>query len=443
MPLRDIAVTGIIFGLLPAVLVYPWLGVLLWTWIGLMSPHRLGWDFASNFQFAQLVAIAIFIGILFSKEPKRIPLQGATIALIIFDLWMIVTTLFATNPDGAWDQFEKVAKIQIGIFLTLLLMQSRQRIMWLIVVATGSIAFFGIKGGIFVLRGEPGMVLGPPGGFIEGNTTIAVAMAMVVPLIFYLTHQTKRIWLRWGLYLAAALCFVAIIGTYSRGGLLALLGMGAFLWWKSRKKLLLTVVIFPFVLFAAALMPTAWYDKMGTIKTYERDGSAMGRLQVWQFTLNLAKDRPIVGGGFETFTQEAFSKWAPDIGKARDAHSIWFGVLGHHGFPGLGLFLLVWICTWMEARAVIRNAGTHPDLAWARDLAAMIQVSLVGYWVGGSFLSLSYYDFPYILLAVLVLTRREVLKEVRAERPHAPDSPIARTGTTHAHVRAVGRVSRL
>lgn len=440
MPIRDIVLTAFILGLLPAVLMRPWIGILLWTWIGLMNPHKLTWGFAFNLQFALIVAVVTLTGVLLSKEPKRIPLQGATIVLLIFTLWMVITTFFATNPQGAWPQLEKVVKIQIGIFLTLLLMQSKQRIVWLVWIAALSIAFFGVKGGIYTLRGGgAGMVLGPPGGFIQGNTEVALAIAMVVPLVFYLAHHTERQWVRWGLYAAVALCFVAIIGTYSRGGLLALLAMGAFLWWKGRKKLLLVMVIFPLVLFAATLMPAQWYAKMGTIQTYQEDTSATGRLEAWEFALNVAKDRPLVGGGFETFTREAYSRWAPHAAHPKDAHSIWFEVLGEHGIVGLGLFVLVWIFTWKTAREIIRISRTRPDLAWARDLAAMIQVSLVGYCVGGTFLGLAYFDLPYILLALVVLTQREVLKAVQADPQPTPASSFAPSAQTPADVGAGAR----
>jgi putative inorganic carbon (HCO3(-)) transporter len=443
MPIRDIALTLFVLGLLPLVLMRPWIGILLWTWLGLMNPHKLTWGFAFNFQFPLIVVLTTMIGVLFSKEPKRIPLQGATVALILMDCWFVVTTLFATNSVEAWGQLDKVAKIQIGIFLTLMLMQSKQRIMWLVWVTALSIAFFGVKGGLYTLRGGGvGMVLGPPGGFIQGNTEVSLAITIVTPLLFYLAHRAEHRWLRWALYGSVALCFVAVIGSYSRGGLLALLGMGTFLWWKSRKKALLTLVIIPFVLFTATLMPAQWYEKMGTISTYEQDASAQGRFDSWGFALNLAKDRPLVGGGFETFTPSAFQRWAPHVVKPKDAHSIWFEVLGEHGFMGLGLFMLVWLFTWRTARDIIRLTGPRPELAWARDLAAMIQVGLIGYWVGGTFLGLAYFDLPYVLLALLVLTQREVLKEMRLEplpsmaKDFASNSGASGVG---AGARAVGR----
>ena len=83
-------------------------------------------------------------------------------------LWMNVTTLFALYPDQAWTQWDKVMKIQLMIFVTMLVMQTRQRIQWMVWVTVASLAFYGVKGGLYTLRGGGmGMVIGPPGGFIR------------------------------------------------------------------------------------------------------------------------------------------------------------------------------------------------------------------------------------------------------------------------------------
>ena len=50
--LRSLLVAGIIFALLPYCFFRPWIGILLWTWISYMSPHRLAYGFAYDFPFA-------------------------------------------------------------------------------------------------------------------------------------------------------------------------------------------------------------------------------------------------------------------------------------------------------------------------------------------------------------------------------------------------------
>jgi probable O-glycosylation ligase (exosortase A-associated) len=258
------------------------------------------------------------------------------------------------------------------------------------------------------------MVLGPDGSFIEGNTEIALALTMVVPLLRWLQLNTENKWLRWGLIVSMLLCAVAIIGSYSRGGFLAITAMGAFLWLKSPKKLVSGVLIAVFAPAVLAFMPDKWWDKMSTIQTYDEDNSAMGRINAWYFARNLAWDRPFVGGGFEAFSPESFLIWAPNPTHFQDAHSIWFEILGEHGYVGLMLYMLLWLLSWRTATKIARAAKGRPELTWASTLARMIQVSFIGYWVGGSFLGLAYWDFPYLLMVILVLTQTVVKREVAA-----------------------------
>lgn len=423
--MRDIFVTAIIFGILPFVFKRPWLGVLLWTWIGMMSPHRLTWGFAYSMQFAAIVGVVTLISLLISKEPKRFPLTPVTGTLILLVLWMNVTYLFAINTtDYPYMQWDKVMKIQLFLVVTMLVMNTAQRINWLVWVATLSIAFYGIKGGIFTLTSGGGsMVLGPSGSFIEGNTEISLAITMSIPLMRYLQLRTEKRWLRWGLGAGMGSCAIAVLGSYSRGGLLAVAAMGGFLWLKSRNKMAIGLVMILLIPLFLGFMPDKWYQKMHTIGTYEQDSSAMGRINAWHMAINLTKDRPLTGGGFGAFTDEAFLRWAPNPTDVHDAHSIWFQMLGEQGYVGLFLFLLFWILSWRLASGIIKSCRRRDELRWAADLAAMIQVSIIGYWTGGSFLGLGYWDMPYVLVVILVMTRQFIDREAaRVAEPQGAGS---------------------
>jgi len=424
---RDIALTVFIFGVLPFVLARPHVGILLWTWIGLMNPHKMTWGFAFHFPFAQIVGLVTILAIVLSKEPKRLPLKAPVVALSAFVGWMIVTTvLFSLYPDEAYTKLWAVLKIQFFIFLTLMVMQTRDRIQALVLVATLSIAFFGIKGGIYTIaRGGGGQVLGPDGGFIAGNTEIALALAVTLPLMRWLQLQTDRVWLRRAATVSMILIAISILGSQSRGGFLALAAMALFLLFKSRQKV---VVAFVVAIVGAGLlmfMPTAWHERIGTIENYQEDRSAMGRIGAWTFATNLALARPIGGGGFETFQRDLYERYGPPEASILDSHSIWFQVLAEHGFVGLGLFLLVWLTAWRTGSRIIRLSRDRADLTWARDLAAMTQTALIAYFVGGSFLGLAYWDYPYILVVMLVATRVAVerhLKDIEVEQVRASAS---------------------
>jgi putative inorganic carbon (HCO3(-)) transporter len=191
--------------------------------------------------------------------------------------------------------------------------------------------------------------------------------------------------------------------------------MVAFLWWRSRSRLVSGLVLAMLIPVAIGFMPEQWGERMRTIQSYEEDTSAMGRINAWMMAFNLANDRPVVGGGFEIYDKGVFGRYAPDPEDVHAAHSIYFQMLGEHGYVGLALFLLLWMLVWRDASWIIKHCRSRTELRWARDLALMIQVSLVGYAVGGAFLSLAYFEVPYYFLAAVVLTRVLVEKEIKTE----------------------------
>ena len=404
--MRDLLVTAIVFGVLPFVFRRPWIGILLWCWLGYMNPHRQTWGFAYDFPFAFITAIVTITAFVLSREKKEMVWTRETILLLVFIGWMFVTTFFAFYPDLAWIQWDKVWKIQLMVFLTAMIIKERQHLHWMIWVIALSLGYYGVKGGIFtIVHGGQFRVQGPAGTFFGGNNEMALVLAMLIPLIRYLHLQATQQWVRLGLAGAMVLSGVAAIGSQSRGGLLAMAAMGVFLWFKSRHKFVMAIYMVIAVAIMASVMPQSWYDRMETIKTYQADESALGRINAWHTAFNVAKDR-VTGGGFDMFHAPTFRQYAPEAWRVHDVHSIYFEVMGEHGFIGLGMFLLLAVFTWLRANQVVRECKHDPERKWAADLAAMIQVSLVGYGAGGAFLGLAYFDLTYHLMIVLILAAK-------------------------------------
>jgi probable O-glycosylation ligase (exosortase A-associated) len=275
-----------------------------------------------------------------------------------------------------------------------------------------SLAVFGAKGGLFTLAtGGSYRVLGPSGSYIAENNSLALAFVMAAPIMWYLRLQAQKRWLRHGLEGLTALTMVAAAGSYSRGALLAGAVMMGFLWLKSRNKVstgLVLLMMIPLVLLA---MPEQWHERMSSIGEYKTDGSALGRINAWYFAVEVAKNHAL-GGGFMVFNPAMFRVYAPDPTDFHAAHSIYFQVLGEHGYIGLAIFVGLLASTWHMAYRLIKKTRIHPELKWAADFAAMSQVSLIGYMVGGAFLSLAYYDYFYYVMAALVATQRIVNRQL-------------------------------
>jgi probable O-glycosylation ligase (exosortase A-associated) len=160
-------------------------------------------------------------------------------------------------------------------------------------------------------------------------------------------------------------------------------------------------------------MPEEWTSRMGTIGTYEQDASALGRLNTWRMAFNLANDRPLVGGGFEPYAPRTFAMYAPDATDIHSAHSVYFQMLGEHGYVGLALFLFLCVATWMTARRIIKVSGNHPDYAREANLARAIQVSLIGFGTAGAFVNIAYWDFVYYEIVILMATSCRLVQPVQ------------------------------
>jgi probable O-glycosylation ligase (exosortase A-associated) len=407
--MRDIILVVIVGGMLPFALVRPYVGVLMWAWLGMMNPHRLTWGFAYDLPFAAIVAGVTLIGMLFSQDRKSVPLTGMTVVWFLFVLWLNVTTLFALDPEAAYPEWSRAMKIQLFSFLTVMLIRTRTRFNALLAVIALSLAFYGVKGGIFsILTGGRYRVWGPEGSFIDGNNAIGLALVMILPLLWYLMREAKKQYLRWALLGSMGLSSLAVVTTQSRGAFLAIAAMAAMLWWKGKEKVRLTIglaILAPLIL---AFMPQAWWERMETIETYQQDTSALGRINAWWFAFHLSLDHPIVGGGFGAFEPELFLKYAPNPLDFHDAHSIYFEILGEQGYVGLLLFVTLGVLAVQTGRRIERQVASLSDLQWAGRAAAMLQVGLVGYAVGGAFLGLAYFDLLYYLYAALVILRNLV-----------------------------------
>jgi probable O-glycosylation ligase (exosortase A-associated) len=433
--IRDILVTLIVLAVIPKALQHPSVGVLLWTWISVMNPHKLAWGFAVNMPFAAVAAGVTLISLFVTRDKIVLPRDGVAIALIAFVAFTALTTLNAIDRADSLTQLNKVFKIQLMTLVAMAVLNDRRNLHAFVWINVLSLGFYGIKGGLFTLRsGGTERVWGPPGGFIEGNNELALALVIAIPLMYYLRLVSTNRWVRRGLLAAMFLSAVSALGTHSRGALLAIVAMAAVLWWRSPRRSLTLVPILVAGIAILAFMPQNWILRMETIQNYQHDGSALGRINAWWTMLHLANDR-LLGGGFSIYSAPVFAAYSPDPNNIRAAHSIYFQVLGEHGWIGFSLFLLVWFLGWRLANRIRRRTKREEgDLRYLGLLAGMCQVSLVGYAVGGAFLSLAYFDLPYNILVILVVANRILAGATSTDAVVARRGPPGRLGPRGARV---------
>lgn len=415
--MRDLLLGSLILWIVLMAFRKPWIGILGWTWVGLMNPHQLTWRL-SDAPVAMAIAVSTLLGLLISADRKNFFWDRENGLFLLLTIWMGVTTAFAIQFQPSLFLAERVMKINLMLMVALVLLYSKRHILLLAWVLVLSMAWYGVKGGIFTIAtGGNYRVWGPSNTYIEGNNELAVALVVTIPLMRFLQTTVSSVWGKRALTFSMLCMAAAAIGSHSRGALLAISAMAVVMWWRSDRKVLGIVGMVVVLMALLPLMPEHWWSRMETIKTYEEDASALGRLNAWATAFEIAKAR-ITGGGFVTWNTAAYVMFSPNPTLVYGPHSIYFQMMGEHGFIGLFLYLLMWVLTFFKLGRIRKKAALQPETQWLVQLGAMGQVSLVGFAVGGAFLGLANWDLPYNVLVLAVIAWRWMdRKEWLTEKP--------------------------
>jgi len=434
--LRDILLYGLIFVSLPFCFFSPFFGGLVWTWISFMNPHRLAWGYAKYFlEPAMLVGGTTLLGFAVSKESKRLPNNFGTYALITLWALMSISTLTAYNHVPAFQAWEDRTKMLLMAFVIIALTNTRERLRTLFLVTALSLGFYGVKGGIFAIStGGHYHVMGPVRSFIEDNNAMALALNMTLPMLIYLSRDVEQRRLRLLLRATFVLSIFAIVSTQSRGGLLGLIAVATLLFLKSGRKVTAAALVVGGTVAMLAFVPDTWTQRMGTIETYNQEGSAVSRINAWKLAWRLALARPAFGWGPQAMEDKSlYDLYYPDSPTRHDVHSSYFQLLSESGFPIFFVWIALMLWTFVSLQGLSRRVRGSPDLRWMAVYADMLQVSLAAYAVSGMFLEMAYFDLVYHILggaivlnamaAQLVPARSPVLRRPVVARPAAARIP--------------------
>ena len=423
------------FGLLPAVVLSPFAGVLVYKWMEYLTPGDVYFVTLLPDKLSFAVA-ALTVVMWLVREKKSLPRGPLVFGLLIaFFLWTNFTMLFALVPDAGAFKWERTAKVIGFSILTAQMMSSRPRIEAFIWVQVICIAFSAIPGALKTIYwGGGGMtVVGVQGSFIDDRVAYAVVLPMIMPLTLFLAQQTtllpKSRWLTFAMRGIFACCLVALVGTFARTALFsggaALTSLVA----KARNRIWTLVVAAALVFLVFQLAPDSWFQRMDTTVEYQNDPSVVGRLDAWEWSWNIALQHPLTGGGFGVFTLNKPPVNEPGGAGYLEAHNVFFEVLAEHGFIGLALFCGLIAATYRSCGAVRRMAAGQDELLWARDLAAMLQISLLAFVAGGMFISVATSPFLYDLVPIAVGLRSAVARQrTRSSASHVPP-PIAQAAS--------------
>lgn len=456
--MRDLFLLSLLPLMLYAMAQRPFIAVGMWVWTALFFPNGWVYGVASHIRYNLLFTAVAIIGYLVYKHKPKIHLGMVGAFVLLFFLWTIGSTATTIgNPEIAfeyWVRFFKVFMLFVFVVLTIQDKLHVDFVLWCLVLSVGFYA--DLEALKFLVSGGGHKIAGMSGHVLGDRNELALAFVMTLPVCYYLLGEYgkhSRV-LRLGLLGTMALLVVGVIGTSSRGGFLALAALGAYMYVKSERKVLLTVLIVALVVGLAPYITEDYTNRLDTIQAADEDASFMGRVVAWKLSFIMAVEHPFFGGGFKSLeylpvwtelSRDFFSfPWfytgtsLPGTHYARAAHSVYFQVLGEQGFVGLALYLGALASAFFKAGAVARRARRGGAPEWLRTMAAMIQLSIFAFGLGGAALSFAYVDLIFCLFGLVVVIEKRLLPATLAQV--AAEKETARKGGAVPGTAAPGAV---
>jgi O-antigen ligase len=259
-------------------------------------------------------------------------------------------------------------------------------------------------------------------GHMANPNQLAMIMAVTVPWSLFLWTRSKGFW-RHILLVAAGLQVSAIVATHSRGGAL---GLGAAMITyallsqnKARAMALVVIAAIALAIFA----PKSFWERTGTIETYEMDASAMGRIQSWETGFKAFRDHPLLGIGADNY-HLSWNIYTPRNVRehAYTAHNMWMQVLVELGLVGITafttMFLLIVAGLWRARKNPVCGGE-------ARTILSSLCALLVCGTTGGYAFNWFFYMVLGLAGAIIVRSREWAKTEAVKEPANGKELAVA------------------
>jgi len=411
----------------PIALFYPLIGLFIYINFAIVQPASMWYWVSMPPHHAKIVAIAMLVG----WAMKGLGDWGlgrstaVVLSLIGFLGWAVVGWAFCSNPPLAQNFLISMVKIILPFMVGMTLINTTGRLkglVWTLVLSQGYVAY---ELNLSYYAGVNRLTFEGFGGM--DNNYVAVAMVAGTGLAFFLGLSERRIWLKPLAFLAAVLMAHAVMFSFSRGGMLALIVTGVVAFLLISKKPMHVIAFILAVLIGLRLAGPQVRERFSSVfvDPEERDASATSRLESWKACWTVMKKEPVLGVGPNHWRSESRRYGLPNI----EAHSLWMQTGAEMGFPGLALLLAFYGFCVVRLYPLTRRGSPVSD-PWLRDAARAVIASLVGFGVAASFVSISGLELSYYVVLVGALVLKFSSMPARANgtpgtRSAEADTPVA------------------
>lgn len=400
--MRDLLLALFLFSAFPMILYRYHIGALVIGFMSFMYPQSNTFGFALTIPWLDYFFMATFASYILWHGFKDYKHHYLITYVIFFYIFTGLTTYGAYDVDMAYIRWIIFTKILMLAFLIFAMLNTERRIHTFLKVFVLSIGFYGIKGGLFTLLTGGGYnVKGPINSFFRDENAMAMTLIMTFPfMLYFISHAKYKIERYFSIFCALSSA-VAVLGTQSRTGFIAITATFLYYTWHIKKfgKALLFIV--PIGMVALFFMADTWTERMSTSTELETDGSFQGRVEMWKISFRIANDNPILGGGFDViYVPQVIAQYLPSNIEARAIHSSYFQMIAEHGYLGLVIYLSMLYLIFRTARKFQKANHIPGKISKPAELSVALRAAIGGYMVMSLTLNMAFFDILYFLIAV-------------------------------------------
>lgn len=341
-------------------------------------------------------------------------------------LGMTSSFLFGVGLPFEVSPFMSYLSFLMLFFTTLVVVDSVQRLRWVLLTAIGSVAYASLH----VIREWQkygGMAAGYRPGYVTGDPNyFSVSSLLCIPLaIFLIGRKGQPTWERRFCIASIAITLVAMALAASRGGFLGLTAAALFMVWRSKERqrnlVLISAVILPLML----VTPSSPLKRLLSPDQGDRY-AADERLLLTQAGINMVRQHPWTGVGAGNFKPSV--RQFGDVNEEHVAHNTYVSVAAELGLPGLFLFLGIAIATMITLERVRRSSKEDgPELIYRA--ACGMQIGFIAYFIAVYFVTSETHKLYWMMVFLTMLLpqlqaaayrkRRAATARLERRRPRA------------------------
>ncbi len=379
--------------------IYTWIDVAPWSFLSLMG------------------------AVLFTVLEGRLDFNSKALWGVIglFTLVVIASSITAYSPSASWAKKE----FYINWLLLMLVVGGglRTRTEYVLVVLSYvlwnlKMSQHGVQGWVLSGFSVGGWgVSGGPGWF-QNPGEFGIQMCVFLPLAGYLTHglwPNLNKWKRIAMVAITLSAVISIVVSSSRGGVIGAAGIGLWMMLRSPNRVRTGLIVIVLAAFTWLALPPSAKERYTTMG---QDQTSQSRLTYWKDGIQIAKEHPLLGIGYKNWPIYYYTYYNPN---GELPHNYFIEAMAELGFIGLAVLVCLFAAYFAEnarTRRITRPGGPHEDRL-LHSLTYGLDGAMIGFMVSGFFVTVLYYPFVWMNLALCLALARVARSRSSTARPRA------------------------